>query len=247
MSLTGDLLGSFEVHSPRDIRKALRAGASPVELIGGKRPVDCLIEMYFRSPQFVECLRVMLDAGAAIGDSLLEAVLLDDAAALGRVLQTPGNLTRNLNVLCAYTSLESASPLHVCAEFNSVRCAAVLLESGVDVDVRADIDGDGIGGQTPLFHAVNSNQNYCRPMMELLVKAGADLDIRLKGLRWGAGFEWETTVYDVTPISYTQCGLYSQFHRKERDVYSNLSYLYQKRYGSEPRIRNVPNKYLRSG
>ena len=80
--------------------------------------------------------------------------------------------------------------------------------------------------------------------MELLVEAGADMDVRLKGLVWGAGFEWETAVFDVTPISYAQCGLYAQFHRREKDVYSNVTYLYQKRYGSAPQIRNVPNKYL---
>lgn len=80
--------------------------------------------------------------------------------------------------------------------------------------------------------------------MELLVEAGANLDIRLKALVWGSGFEWETVVFDVTPISYAQCGLYSQFHRPEKQVYSNIAYLYRKRYGTEPLVRNVPNKYL---
>ena len=36
-------------------------------------------------------------------------------------------------------------------------------------DAWADVDGDGLGGQSPLFHAVNCNQNHCRPVMELLV------------------------------------------------------------------------------
>ena len=80
--------------------------------------------------------------------------------------------------------------------------------------------------------------------MELLTEAGADLGLRLKGLLWGCGFEWETCVFDVTPISYAQCGLYFQFHRPERQVYSNIDYLYRKRYGSAPKISNVPNKYL---
>ena len=80
--------------------------------------------------------------------------------------------------------------------------------------------------------------------MELLAEAGADLGIRLKGLTWGGGFEWETCVFDVTPISYAQCGVYFQFHRPERYVYGNLEYLLRKRYGRTPRIPNVPNKYL---
>jgi len=186
MSITDDLLGSFEVHSPRGIREALDAGASPIEPIRGKKPIEWLIEMYTRSPRFGECLRVMLDAGSVTDDPMLEAVLLDDDASLRRILKTsaPG-LERKLYLECAYTSLKGVLALHVCAEYNSVRCAGALLKAGIDVNVRADIDAEGIGGQTPLFHAVNSNRNHCRPVMELLVEAGADLDVRLKGLVWG--------------------------------------------------------------
>ena len=83
--------------------------------------------------------------------------------------------------------------------------------------------------------------------MEILVNAGADLDTRVRSLLWGESMSWETVVYDVTPISYAQCGLYRQFHRRERDVYDNIAYLHRKRFGSEPPIRNVPNKYLDGG
>lgn len=68
MSIESDLLEAFELHSPTGIRKVLATGASPVGLINGKRPVDILIEMYTRSSKFAECLQVMLDAGATIGD-----------------------------------------------------------------------------------------------------------------------------------------------------------------------------------
>jgi len=245
MSIESDLVEAFELHSPAGIRQVLAAGASPVDLINGKRPIDILIEMYTRSPKFADCLRVMLNAGAAVGDPLLEAVLLDDDAGLRRILKTSsGDLQRQLSPLCAYTSCKGVSALHICAEFNSVRCAQVLIEAGADVNPRADVDSDGIGGQTPLFHTVNSNHNYCRPMMELLVDAGAAMDIRLKGLVWGDTMPWETVLFDVTPISYSQCGLYRQFHRTEADIYGNIAYLHRKRYGTNPEIRNVPNKYL---
>ena len=52
---------------------------------------------------------------------------------------------------------------------------------------------------------------------------------------------------DVTPISFAQCGLYAQFHRREQDVYDNLAYLYQARYGTELKTRNVPNRYVAPG
>ena len=245
MSLESDLLEAFELHSPGQIRQAFAAGVSPIDPIEGKRPIDILIEMYTRSEQFADCLRVMLAAGATIGDPLLAVVLLDDDSALREILKnSSAELHRKLYPLCAYTSCKGVSALHICAEFNSVRCAQVLIAEGADVDARADVDADGLGGQTPLFHTVNSNQNYCRPMMELLIDAGADLDIRLKGLVWGDSMPWETVVFDVTPVSYAQCGLYRQFHRREKDIYSNIAYLHRKRYGTEPTVRNIPNKYL---
>lgn len=245
MSVTDDLLIGFELHSPSRIRQALDAGAGPNTPIHGKRPIDQLIEMYFRSARFADCVRLMLDAGAVLDDPLLEALLLDDDERLRAILSSSSQgLNRRLHLDCAFTSLRGVSSLRVCAEYNSVKCARALLAAGIDVNVRADTDAGGIGGHTPLFHTVNSNQNHCRGMMELLVEAGADLDIRLKGVVWGGGFEWETAVFDVSPISYAQCGLYSQFHRPEKQVYGNLAYLYRKRYGAEPPVRNVPNKYL---
>ncbi len=83
-------------------------------------------------------------------------------------------------------------------------------------------------------------------MIELLVDAGADLDVRLKGLVWGKSMPWETVLFDVTLFSCTQCGLYRQFHRREEDVYQNLKLLYRKRYNAEAPVRNVPNEYLKS-
>jgi hypothetical protein len=246
MSTGADLLGEFEEHSPAGIRTLLAAGISPTEPINGKRPIDALIEMYLRSSRFAECLQIMLNAGATLGDPLLQALLLDDDTGL-RGLLSSENLRRKLNLLCAFTSCRGVTALHICAEFNSTRCARVLLDTGADVNARADRDESGLGGQTPIFHAVNSIFNYCRPMMEILVNAGADLDTRVRSVLWGEAMSWETVVYDVTPISYAQCGLYRQFHRREEDVYSNLAYLHRRRFGSEPPTRNVPNKYLVEG
>ncbi len=246
MSLESELLGAFEVHSPEGIRDALAAGASPTDLIKGQRPIDALIEAYLRSARFAACVRVLTDAGATIGNPLLEALLLDDDDALRDVLRTRGEgaASERLSIRAAFTSCEVVSPLHLCAEFNCVRCARVLLDAGASVNDRADVDRKGFGGQTPLFHAVNSIHNFCRPMMELLVEAGADVGIRLKALVWGRGADWETLVLDVSPISYAQCGLYPQFHRREADVYSNLAYLFERRYWTALPIHNVPNRYL---
>jgi ankyrin repeat protein len=238
MSLEADYLGAFEEHDHEGIREALASGASATQSIKGQSPIDCLIEGYLRSSRFAECLQVLLAAGASIEDPLLKAVLLDDDSSVERLLNSGQDVNRKLRLPCAFTACEGVTALHICAEFNCVKSARVLLHAGADVNAPAAIDSDGFGGQTPIFHAVNSILNYCRPVLELLVDAGAALDVRLKGLVWGPG------VLDVTPVSYAQCGLYAQFHRPEQDVYGNLSYLYQKRYGSALPVRNVPNKYL---
>ena len=245
MSATDDLLVAFELHDPQGIRKALDAGASPTAPVNGKPPIDWLISMYTRSPNFAACLRAMLGAGATIGIDLVQAVLLDDEDTLQKIVQqNPERLRERLLVESPYTSLRGVSALHVCAEFNSVRCAHSLLNAGMDVNERAEVDGDGLGGHTPLFHTVNSNQNHCRPLMDLLLEAGADVDVRVRGIVWGEGMEWETVVFDVTPISYAQCGLYRQFHRDEKDIYDNIDQLCRRRFGVPAPRRNVPNRYV---
>lgn len=248
MPTGADLLEAFEEHSPDGIRALLAAGVSAIEPIKGRRPIDSLIEAYLRSPRFAECLEVMMDAGASVGDPLLETLLIDDDAGLRRLLATSKeHLRRKVNPLCAFTSCRGVSALHICAEFNSTRCGRMLLDAGADVNARADLDADGFGGQTPIFHAVNSIFNYCRPMMEILVEAGADLEIRVQSLLWGESMNWETVLFDVSPMSYAQCGLYRQFHRREEHVYSNIGYLYRKCHGRDAPVRNVPNQYLSLG
>lgn len=75
---------------------------------------------------------------------------------------------------------------------------------------------------------------------------GARTDIRLPGITWGKGFDWETTLFDVTPLSYAQAGLLPQFQRDERDIYENIKLLAQASGRSIPNELNVPNKYLRA-
>ena len=204
-----------------------------------------LIEMYLRSSNFRDCVRVMLESGAVIEDPVLQAVLLDDVVTLRHLMKQTGFKTdRKFNLDCTFTPLNGASALHICAEYNSLKCAAALIKAGANVNAQAAVDADGFGGHTPIFHTVNSHNNYSRPMMELLAKRGAKLNVRLKGLVWGSGFAWETALFDVTLLSYTQCGLHKQFQRREADIYDNLSYLYRKLYGTKAPVRNVPNRYL---
>lgn len=242
MSITS-LLYAFETHNPALIEKCIRDGVDPNSPIDGKTPLLLLIEMYMRSPRFADCLAALTGAGATADDPLLLALLSDDADGIRRNLSAA--LKRRFQLDCAYVSLAGVSALHVCAEYNAVRCARMLIDAGADINDRAAIDADGVGGASPLFHAVNSNQNHCRPVMELLVDAGADLDLRVPALSWGRGCDWETTIFAVTPISFAQCGLLPQFHRRPEDIYSNIDYMHRRLFKAPAPVRNVPNRYLR--
>jgi hypothetical protein len=241
------LLLGFETHSVEKIKQALAAGADANALIGGKTPLTRLMEMYSRSSAFSDCVRCLVQAGARCPDSGLLAVLLDDAAMLEAELRKNSSLLhQRIDVRCAFTPLTGASLLHVAAEFGLLNAAATLIGAGADLEAKAAVDGFGFNGHTPIFHTVCQNRNHGLPVMQLFLKHGAKVDVRLPGITWGKGFEWETTLFDVTPLSYAQAGLLPQFQRDQQDVYHNIRLLAQASGRVLPEDLNVPNKYLRS-
>jgi ankyrin repeat protein len=239
------LLVGFELHSVERIRAVLEAGFDVRRPVRGKTPVNSLIEMYTRSDRFPDCLRVLLEHGAELDDPLIAPVLLDDAASLSAALQgNPLLLEHRTSMASAFTPLVGVSLLHVAAEYGHLQAARALLAAGAEVDARAAVDDSGMNGHTPLFHTVNSSGNRSEPLMRLLLDAGARTDILLAGMTWGKGFDWETTCFDVTPISYAQLGLLPQMHRSERDVYANVRVLLQAAGRTTPPLENVPNRYV---
>lgn len=241
-----ELLIAFEVHSAERIRAVLIGGFDIRKPVNGKTPVSSLIEMYLRSDRFPECLRLLLEHGAELEDPLIAPVLLDDAAMVTAAINaSPGLLEHRTTLVSTFTPLVGASLLHVAAEYGALRAAAALLAAGADVDARAAVDDAGMNGHTPLFHTVNSNANRSEPVMRLLLDAGARTNILLPGITWGKGFEWETTCFDVTPVSYAQLGLLPQMHRSSRDVYANIRTMLEAAGRRVPPLENVPNAYLR--
>jgi ankyrin repeat protein len=148
-------------------------------------------------------------------------------------------------MVSAFTPLVGASLLHVAAEFGNADVARVLIEMGADVNAHAAIDEYGLNGHTPIFHTVNSSHNRSAPILKMLLRAGASSEFAVRGITWGKGFEWETTLFDVTPISYAQFGLLPQVHRQERDIYDNIGLLVEAAGRTVPPLDNVPNRYLK--
>ena len=240
-----DFLIACELHSVERIRAALDAGLDPRAPIRGKSPVNWLTEMYTRSDKFVPCLRLLMERGAVLDDPIVEPVLLNDAERLATAIGAdPSLLEHRTTLVSAFTPLVGASLLHVTAEYGNADVARVLIDMGADVNATAAVDEYGLNGHTPIFHTVNSSYNRSAPIMKMLLDAGARSDVAVRGITWGKGFEWETTLFDVTPISYAQFGLLPQVARAERDIYDNIALLVEAAGRTVPPLENVPNRYL---
>jgi hypothetical protein len=240
-----DLLSAFDGHDIERVRAALDAGADPCSPIRGKLPVNRLLEEYTRSDRLGDCLRLLFERGAVLEDPVVAPVLLDDADGIKSAIRTkPSLLEHRTTLVSAFTSLVGVSLLHVAAEYGNLSAVRALIEAGADVNATAAVDDHGLNGHTPLFHTVNSIANRSAPIMRLLLAAGAKTDVRLAGIDWGKGYAWETTFFDVTPISYAQMGLLPQVHTSERDIYANIGLLLEAAGRKVPRLDNVPNRYL---
>ena len=240
-----DLLSAFDGHNVECVRAALNAGADPCSPIRGKQPVDWLLQEYTRSDRLGDCLRLLIERGAVLRDPAVVPVLLNDADAIKAAIQAnPLLLQHRTTLTSAFTSLNGVSLLHVASEFGNQDAARALIAAGADVNARAQLNEHGLNGHTPLFHTVNSIHNRSEPIMRLLLDAGAKADLRVDGIVWGQGYEWESTFFDVTPVSYAQLGLLPQVHRKEQDIYSNIRFLLAAAGRAVPPLTNIPNRYL---
>ena len=188
----------------------------------------------------------LLDHGLIFDDKALLAILLDDANALRLLLENDTEIVRQVYTLrCAYTPLYQVTLLHICAEFNHLSCAEVLLNYGADINAKGGVDKYGFGGQTPIFHTVNQNSNRSIEMLDFLLLKSADLQITVKGLIWGQGYEWETLIPAVNPISYAMMGLLPQMHRNEVTISQVVAKLLKSAYGIDYTSGNVPCAYLK--
>lgn len=238
-------LYACELHDAEGIAAVLDGGFDPRAPFNGQTPVAWLLEMYTRSDRLPACLRVLLDRGGELPDPLLAPLLLDDAPALAAALAADVRLQAHRTSLpSAFTPLEDVTLLHVAAEFGHLAAVQALLAAGADVDARAGVDGDGLGGQTPIFHAVNSHANRSAPVMHALLAAGSDPAARVEGLVWGRGQAWESTFFDLTPLAYAQLGTLPQMHRDPLDIDANVRALLAAARRPVPPMRNVPNRYL---
>jgi hypothetical protein len=99
-----------------------------------------------------DCVQAFVDFGLKFQDKLLLSVLLDNAESLDRQLKNrPLDVSKKYTLRCTDTPLYEITLLHICAEFNHLAYAEILVKHGADINAKAGIDKYGFGGQTPFF------------------------------------------------------------------------------------------------
>jgi ankyrin repeat protein len=201
-----------ETVQPEAIKWLLEHGANPnCARKGRKYPETALgyvIGTYGRSAQLGECMDILVEAGGVTKYDLppvldllrgrldLLAKHLDaDRALVDRRFPELDFGTTGARLL----KLQGATLLHVAGEYGNMEAAKLLLERGADVNARAMVNESGVGGQTPIFHAVTQFFDGGLPMTQLLVDRGADLSVRAK---LPGHYERPDEVVECTPLGY---------------------------------------------
>ena len=210
----------------------LELGAPVVDEDGRRvAPVDVVLESDSRRPTAKHAILEMYVAhGLELPDTpvmalhrgridLLEQHLRRDRSLLRRTFAFseiyPPELGCHDPVQATHgTPLGGTTLLHMCADYDELGVARWLLDQGMDVNARADVDSDGFGGHTALFNTVVSQPAFWMhhhggpfeaPFTELFLERGADPNVRAslrKQIHPGYGADVMREYRDVTPLSW---------------------------------------------
>jgi ankyrin repeat protein len=128
------------------------------------------------------CVEILLREGAAVPAEVTPVMMSihrGDAEQLAGFLdREPGLAGRRIGAMpYGNIALAGGSLLHMAVEYGEIACVNVLLDRWADINCRADVI-DGVGGQTPIFHAINSFQAWLRPVLDFLIhRVGEHIDM----------------------------------------------------------------------
>ena len=185
------LLYPCESLSPGSLKYLLKSGADPNLVYEDGRcretPMEMVLGTYSRSENRHKCINVLIAAGVHFEDGPVMDVFRRSFDQLkDRFRTTPSMIKERFdNVDYGETALRGMTAkggtlLHIAAEWCETEAVKLLLKYGADVNAKAKVDEQNIGGQTPIFHSVSQNkwkgQGYA--ITKLLLEAGADITIK---------------------------------------------------------------------
>jgi len=208
------LFAPCETVQPASIKWLLDHGANPnCAKPNRKYPgtaLDQVITTYGRSLELGACIDILVDAGGLTKYNLPPVIdllrnridLLAEQLAADRALLHRRFAELDFGVTGArQLTLQGATLLHAAAEYGNLEAAKLLLDHGADVNAPATISEQGIGGQSPIFHAVTQYGDWGLPVTQLLVERGADLAVRAK---LPGHYERPGEVVECTPFGYAK-------------------------------------------
>jgi ankyrin repeat protein len=202
------IFAACEALDPAALKWLLGHGADP-NPSAETSALDYVIGTYARSPERLSaCVDLLLAAGGVTRYNTLAVLemLRGRNDRLADLLDADQSLlNRQFPELdCGSTGsrrllLQGGTLLHVAAEFGNPEAARLLLDRGANVNARAAVNEAGMGGQTPIFHAVTQFEDTGLPVTQLLLERGADLSVRVK---LPGHYERPDEVVECTPLGY---------------------------------------------
>ncbi len=212
-----------ETVEPVPLKWLLEHGANP-NCADPKRKypgtaLDYVIGTYGRSEQLGACIDILFEAGGVTKYNIPAVLnlLRNRMDLLAENLDAePTLLHRHFTELefgstgARRLRLRGATLLHLAAEYAIVDGAKLLLDRGADVNARATLDESGIGGQTPVFHAVTQFGDWGLPVAQLLIDRGADLSVRVRRTSSSSARSWDMPCCSPARMTTHQLGSLQQ-------------------------------------
>jgi ankyrin repeat protein len=232
----GCVMGPCETLNAAGLALLFELGAEFADEHGDRlAPVALLLQTYSRHPKGKhDCFDLVAARGIDLPDTptmavhrgridLLEAHLRRDPHLLTRTFSHEEIYPPELGCSADHafglhgTPLAGATLLHMCVDFDEIEIARWLIEQGMDVNTKAEVDSDGFGGHTALFGCVVSASYLCgrqqdAALTRLLLDHGAEPNVRAS-LRKRLPFARDDSMHeyrDVTPLSWGE-----RFHEQD--------------------------------
>jgi ankyrin repeat protein len=209
------ILAACEAHAPEGLKFLIDHGADvhanprrKTKYGAANTPMRMAIGTYLRGnlDRKHRCIELLIEAGADYDDDAVMDIHRGRIDSLRARLDADPRLVHQRFDLDygSLLTLRGVTLLHIAAEFNERAAVDVLLERGADLNARATIGTDGLGGQTPIFHVIGSNQGACYPLFEHLLSKRPDLTVRAKIQANAIVYEKSESdeILELTPLEY---------------------------------------------